>query len=93
MALECKHLRPILHLLQTSNDTDRQRFSEIILNGEDADHLSALGMKFDPHAMPLMYDKEKFHIARGDNKGKNFLYADGHIKNLLVVVGTIQSSP
>ncbi|MGD0258213.1 MAG: prepilin-type N-terminal cleavage/methylation domain-containing protein [Verrucomicrobiota bacterium] len=63
-----------------------------LLNGEDADHLSALGMNFPPQAMPLMYDKEKFHIARGANKAQNFLYADGHIKNLLVIAGTIQSS-
>jgi prepilin-type N-terminal cleavage/methylation domain-containing protein len=40
-----------------------------LLNGQDADHLSALGLKFDPHLMPLMYDKEKFHIARGKGKG------------------------
>jgi prepilin-type N-terminal cleavage/methylation domain-containing protein/prepilin-type processing-associated H-X9-DG protein len=60
------------------------------LNGQDADHLSAVGMKFDPHQMPLMYDKEKFHIARGEGKAKNFLYADGHIKNLLVIAGTIK---
>ena len=64
-----------------------------LLNGEDADHLSAFGLQFDPHAMPLMYDKEKFHIARGDSKAKNFLYADGHIKNLLVIAGTIKPSP
>jgi prepilin-type N-terminal cleavage/methylation domain-containing protein/prepilin-type processing-associated H-X9-DG protein len=64
-----------------------------LLNGEDADHLSALGLQFDPHAMPLMYDKEKFHIARGPGKGQNFLYADGHIKNLLVIAGTIKPSP
>ena len=63
------------------------------LNGQDAENLSALGMKFDPHQMPLMYDKEQFHIARGPNKAKNFLYADGHIKNLLVIEGTIKSSP
>ena len=50
-------------------------------------------MKFDPHAMPLMYDKEKFHITRGETKAKNFLYADGHIKNLLVIAGTIPPSP
>ena len=60
------------------------------LNGQDADRLSVVGMKFDPHQMPLMYDKEKFHIARGEGKAKNFLYADGHIKNLLVVEGTIK---
>ena len=64
-----------------------------LLNGEDADHLSAFGMQFDPHAMPLMYDKEKFHLARGEGKAKNFLYADGHIKNLLVIAGTIRPSP
>ena len=49
-------------------------------------------MKFDPHQMPLMYDKEKFHLARGEGKAKNFLYADGHIKNLLVVEGTIKKN-
>jgi prepilin-type N-terminal cleavage/methylation domain-containing protein/prepilin-type processing-associated H-X9-DG protein len=64
-----------------------------LLNGEDADHLNAFGLQFDPHAMPLMYDKEKFHIAREDSKAKNFLYADGHIKNLLVIAGTIKPSP
>jgi prepilin-type N-terminal cleavage/methylation domain-containing protein/prepilin-type processing-associated H-X9-DG protein len=60
-----------------------------LLNGQDADHLNALGLSFDPHQMPLMFDKEKFHIARGENKAKNFLYADGHIKNLLVIEGII----
>jgi len=60
------------------------------LNGEDADHLSALGMKFDPHQIPLMFDKEAFHAARGVKKGVNYLYADSHIKNLLAVEGTIQ---
>ena len=61
-----------------------------LLNGQDADHLTAMGLKFDPHQIPLMYDKEKFHIARGEGKAKNFLYADGHIRNLLVIEGTIK---
>jgi len=65
----------------------------VLLNGEDAEHLSALGLKFDPHQVPLMYDKEKFHTARGPAKEMNFLYADGHIKNLLTIEGTIQKSP
>ena len=64
-----------------------------LLNGEDADHLSAMGMSFDPHQMPLLYDKDKFHAARGEDKARNFLYADGHIKNLLTIAGTIRSSP
>ena len=61
-----------------------------LLNGEDADQLSAMGLKFDPHQIPLMYDKEKFHLVRGEAKARNFLYADGHIKNLLVIAGTIK---
>ena len=64
-----------------------------LLNGRDADHLVALGVKFDPHQMPLMFDKEKFHLRRGESKAQNWLYADGHIKNLLLFEGTIQRNP
>jgi prepilin-type N-terminal cleavage/methylation domain-containing protein len=64
-----------------------------LLNGEDAEHLQAFGLKFDPHEIPLMFDKEKFHIARGEAKAQNWLYADSHIKNLLAIEGTIQKSP
>lgn len=63
-----------------------------LLNGEDADHLVALDMSFEPHQIPLMFDKEGFHAARGPSKAQNFLYADGHIKNLLAIEGTIQKS-
>jgi prepilin-type processing-associated H-X9-DG protein len=38
-----------------------------------------------------MYDKDRFHRARGRNKEVNFLYADGHIKNLLEIAGTTKS--
>jgi prepilin-type N-terminal cleavage/methylation domain-containing protein len=61
-----------------------------LLNGEDADHLSALGLQVAPLRMPLMYDKEQFHILRGPKRAQNWLYADGHIKNLLIIAGTIQ---
>ena len=64
-----------------------------LLNGEDADHLVAFGLNFDPHQIPLMFDKDKFHKARGPKKELNYLYADGHIKNLLVIAGTIKPSP
>ena len=60
-----------------------------LLNGQDAGRLSVLEMKFDPHQIPLMYDKEKFHHARGEAKAQNWLYADGHIKNLLAIEGTV----
>jgi prepilin-type N-terminal cleavage/methylation domain-containing protein/prepilin-type processing-associated H-X9-DG protein len=62
-----------------------------LLNGQRSDDLSALGMKFDAHAIPVFYDKEKFHEARGTGKEVNYLYADGHIKNLLAVAGTIKN--
>jgi len=50
--------------------------------------LSVMTISFDPHQIPVMFDKEAFHKARGENKGVNYLYADGHIKNLLVLEGT-----
>ena len=59
-----------------------------LLNGQDADHLQVFSIQFDPHHIPLMFDKEAFHRARGEGKGVNYLYADGHIKNLLVLEGT-----
>jgi prepilin-type N-terminal cleavage/methylation domain-containing protein/prepilin-type processing-associated H-X9-DG protein len=62
-----------------------------LLNGQDAEHLVALGLSFDPHQIPLMYDKDRFHKARGSKKEVNYLYADGHIKNLLAIEGTIQA--
>ena len=64
-----------------------------LLNGQRGDDLSAFGMKFDAHAIPVFYDKEKFHAARGPAKAVNYLYADGHIKNLLAIEGTIQKQP
>jgi len=64
-----------------------------LLNGEDADHLSAFGIGFAPHQIPLFCDKEKFHAARGPKKEVNYLYADGHLKNLLTMEGTIQKVP
>ena len=61
-----------------------------LLNGQDAEHLTAFGLNFNPHEIPVMFDKDKFHLARGPTKAQNWLYADGHIKNLLAIEGTIQ---
>jgi prepilin-type N-terminal cleavage/methylation domain-containing protein len=61
-----------------------------LLNGQDAEHLTAFGLNFNPHEIPLMFDKDKFHLARGPVKAQNWLYADGHIKNLLAIEGSIQ---
>jgi prepilin-type N-terminal cleavage/methylation domain-containing protein len=61
-----------------------------LLNGQNADHLRVLSLEFQPHQVPLMFDKESFHIARGEGKAQNFLYADGHIRNLLAIEGSIR---
>jgi len=60
-----------------------------LLNGENANHLVVLGMDFNPQAIPVFFDKQGFHAARGANKAVNYLYADQHIKNLLTIEGTM----
>lgn len=65
----------------------------VLLNGQHAGTLNMLGIPFQPHQTPIMFDKEKFHLARGEKKAQNFLYADGHIKNLLVLEGNVQWKP
>jgi len=60
-----------------------------LLNGENANHLVVLGMNFKPQAIPVFFDKQGFHAARGANKAVNYLYADLHIKNLLTVEGAL----
>jgi prepilin-type processing-associated H-X9-DG protein len=59
-----------------------------LVNGQDAEHLQVFAIHFDPHQIPLVFDKEEFHRARGENRGVNYLYADGRIQNLLVMEGT-----
>ncbi len=61
-----------------------------LLNGQRADQLNVFGLHFDPHAIPVFFDKEDFHKARGPKRAVNYLYADGHIKNLLAIEGTLQ---
>jgi len=59
-----------------------------LLNGQDAEHLKVFNIRFDSHEIPVVFDKEDFHKARGPGKAVNYLYADGHIKNLLTIEGT-----
>ena len=65
-----------------------------LLNGKNADeHFKLLGLELAPHETALFFDKEKFHRARGESKARNYLYADGHIKNLLVIEGVLPPKP
>ena len=59
-----------------------------LINGQDADHLVVFNINFDPHNIPVAFDKEAFHAAAGTGRGVNYLYADGHIKNLLAIEGS-----
>ena len=59
-----------------------------LLNGQDSDRLQVFNISFNPHQIPVMFDKEPFRKARGEKKRINYLYADGHIKNLLTLEGT-----
>jgi prepilin-type N-terminal cleavage/methylation domain-containing protein/prepilin-type processing-associated H-X9-DG protein len=54
-----------------------------LLNGQDADHLQLLTNSYPQSQIFVVFDKDKFHWARGDQRAINFLYADGHIKNLM----------
>jgi prepilin-type N-terminal cleavage/methylation domain-containing protein/prepilin-type processing-associated H-X9-DG protein len=54
-----------------------------LLNGQDADNLQMLTNAYPLHQIFIVFDKEKFHLARGDRWAINYLYADGHIRNLM----------
>jgi prepilin-type processing-associated H-X9-DG protein len=58
-----------------------------LLNGEDADHLQMFTFQLNSYQVHLVFDKQAFHKARGVDKSVNYLYADGHIRNLLEISG------
>ena len=88
------HLGNVRVLLCPSDDkqlfqqTGSSYWWNTLVNGQDADHLSLLAIDFDSHNVPLVFDREAFHTAIGNGRGVNYLYADGHIKNLLAIEGT-----
>jgi prepilin-type N-terminal cleavage/methylation domain-containing protein/prepilin-type processing-associated H-X9-DG protein len=59
-----------------------------LVNGQDADHLQVFGTAYPLTVIPLAYDKQSFHAVLGPKRAVNYLYADGHIKNLLILGGT-----
>ena len=60
-----------------------------LLNGQNVNTLTMLTNNYGASQTPLFFDKEKFHAARGVRKEINYLYADGHIKNLLTIEGPL----
>ena len=72
--------------------SDREKLFELtgssyawnsLLNGQDADQLQMLSNAYPLHQIFIVFDKEKFHFVHGEQRAINFLYADGHIKNLM----------
>jgi prepilin-type N-terminal cleavage/methylation domain-containing protein/prepilin-type processing-associated H-X9-DG protein len=59
-----------------------------LVNGQDADHLQIMATAYALTKIPLVFDKQSFHAALGPKSAVNYLYADGHIKNLLILGGT-----
>ena len=58
-----------------------------LLNGENADNLQMMKLPLPVARIMVVYDKEGFHALLGTNHAQNFLYADGHIKNLFTLSG------
>jgi prepilin-type N-terminal cleavage/methylation domain-containing protein/prepilin-type processing-associated H-X9-DG protein len=59
-----------------------------LVNGQDADSLQIFARRLPITKVPLVFDKEKFHALLGPKRAVNYLYADGHVKNLLIIPGT-----
>ncbi len=59
-----------------------------LVNGQDADHLQIFATAYALTKIPLFFDKQSFHAVLGSKRAVNYLYADGHIKNLLILQGT-----
>jgi prepilin-type N-terminal cleavage/methylation domain-containing protein/prepilin-type processing-associated H-X9-DG protein len=68
------------HLFETTGSSYAWN---VLLNGQDADRIEILTNSYPAHQVFVVFDKEKFHILRGNQRAINFLYADGHIKNLM----------
>jgi len=59
-----------------------------LLNGQNAAQLRVLNLNLAMTKIPLIFDKQAFHAALGSKHAVNYLYADGHIKNLLIISGS-----
>ena len=81
--------RNLLHCPSDNRDLFSQTGSSYawntVLNGQEADHLKWLDSSFAAHQIPVFFDKDAFHAEKSQGRAVNYLYADGHIKNLLTI--------
>ena len=59
-----------------------------LVNGQNAGQLRIMNLSLAMTKIPLVFDKQGFHALLGSKRAVNYLYADGHIKNLLIIAGT-----
>jgi prepilin-type N-terminal cleavage/methylation domain-containing protein/prepilin-type processing-associated H-X9-DG protein len=59
-----------------------------LVNGQKADRLQVMNLSLAMTKIPLVFDKQGFHAVLGAKHAVNYLYADGHIKNLLIMAGS-----
>jgi prepilin-type N-terminal cleavage/methylation domain-containing protein/prepilin-type processing-associated H-X9-DG protein len=58
-----------------------------LVNGQNSDQLQVMNLKLAMTKIPLVFDKQGYHSVLGSKHAVNYLYADGHIKNLLIMTG------
>ena len=56
-----------------------------LLNGQEINEPKLFNSRFNRHNVPLFFDREAFHRERGEGRDVNYLYADGHVENELVI--------
>jgi prepilin-type N-terminal cleavage/methylation domain-containing protein/prepilin-type processing-associated H-X9-DG protein len=56
-----------------------------LVNGGDVTEPKLFNSPFDRRQIPLFFDREAFHREKGEGRGVNYLYADGHVQNELVL--------
>ena len=58
-----------------------------LVNTQKAELLHMMNLPPVQTRIPLVFDKDGFHALLGTNHAVNYLYADGHIKNLFTLSG------
>jgi len=56
-----------------------------LLNGQDTTRPTLFASQFNVSQIPVFFDRDAFHRDKGEGRGVNYLYADGHTENQLTL--------
>src|SRR4051812_3478481 len=56
-----------------------------LLNGQVLTTPTLFGSRFRPNQIPLFFDRDAFHRDKGEGRGVNYVYLDGHVDNQLSI--------